>query len=82
MIAFWNRREVFIGASMSEFNKVMNDLSAIGIHHTWKVVSNIEGRGRTGTFGVDPALLKTYYVYVHKKDLEKALHLLNRQGSN
>lgn len=80
MIMFWNKREVFVGASMSDFNRVMNYLSDLGIKHTWRVVSNIEGRGRTGTFGVDPDLLKTYYVYVHRKDLEKALHLLNRQG--
>lgn len=78
MIMFWNKREVFVGASMVDFNRVLNDLSAKGIYHTYKVVSNIEGRGRTGTFGVDPDLLKTYYVYVDKKDLEKALHLIGR----
>ena len=78
MIMFWNRREVFVGARMKDLNRVMDDLSANSIYHTYKVVSNIEGRGRTGTFGVDPDLLRTYYVYVHKKDLEKALHLIGR----
>ncbi|WP_209460131.1 hypothetical protein [Youngiibacter multivorans] len=78
MIMFWNKREVFVGASMRDFNRVMDDLASNGIYRTYRVVSNIEGRGRTGTFGTDPDLLKTYYVYVHKKDLENALHLIGR----
>lgn len=88
MLWFFNRKEVYTGFSLSDFARVRDTLAANGIRYETKVV-DMSGRGR----GVRSALFATerysssagytsyskqYYVYVHKDDCDRAVHLLSR----
>ncbi|MGB4589160.1 MAG: hypothetical protein WBI17_08020 [Clostridiaceae bacterium] len=83
MIMIWNRKEVFVGNSLQRFNEARNKLSSNGIKYVYKVVDSTSpsyfgssNRARTGTFGINMDLAKTYYLYVHKKDYSHAQALL------
>jgi hypothetical protein len=83
MIMIWNRREVFIGNSSQRFDEVRYKLSSKSIKHDYKIVDSTSpsyfgssNRARTGTYGVNMDLTKTYYIYVHKNDYDKAQALL------
>lgn len=79
MIMIWNRREVFVGNSLQTFNEVRYKLSSNKIKYDYKIVDSTSpnffgssNRARTGTYGVNMDLTKTYYIYVHKNDYDKA----------
>ena len=78
MIAFWNRKEVYMGYSMSECSEIRGVLSANQIKYTYKVVNPFasSGRGTRGSFGENHELSHMYYVYVHVKDYEWASKLI------
>ena len=84
MITFFNRKEIFVGSSIDQFNNVRERLRQNNIKYTYRVMdrnsSNVVGsqRGRTGTLGQDLNISKTYYLYVHKKDYEQAIGLIGR----
>lgn len=84
MITFFNRKEIFVGSSIDQFNNVRERLIQNNIKYTYRVMdrnsSNVVGsqRGRTGTLGQDLNISKTYYLYVHKKDYEQAIGLIGR----
>ncbi len=78
---FWERREVYMGLSMEKCGKVRDKLTAAGIPYRYRTVNNsqaslISRRARTGTFGEKSEFAITYYVYVHKKDYERAGQVL------
>ncbi len=68
---------------MQKFSEVRNTLAVNHIEYDYKVVdlesTNIARSIRpiTGSFGVNPEYTNTYYVYVHKKDYDKACAVLN-----
>ena len=83
MIMIWNRKEVFVGNSLQEFNKVRDNLSSNGIKYEYKVVDTTSSsyfgssnRARTGSFGINMDVVKTYYIYVHKNNYNNAIALL------
>lgn len=82
MIAIWSRREVYVGNSLQRFDEIRYKLSANKIKYDYKIVDHTSpsfgssNRARTGNFGINMALAKTYYIYVHKKDYDKAQALL------
>lgn len=78
MIMFWNRKEVFIGNSLQEFNETRNILVFNGIKYKYRIVDNSGSGGlrRTGNFGMNMDYLKTYYIYVHRDDYARASTLL------
>ena len=59
MITFFNRKEIFVGSSIDQFNNVRERLIQNNIKYTYRVMdrnsSNVVGsqRGRTGTLGKD-----------------------------
>ena len=67
MILFWNRREVWFGSDLDGFKNVRDVLRDNRI----KFVYRIRTRGAAGA-----GVTRTYYVYIHKKDLEEAEFLL------
>jgi hypothetical protein len=79
MIMIWNRKEVFIGNSLQEFNEVRDKLSSNRLKYVYKIVDSTSpsyfgssNRARMGTYGVNMDYTKTYYLYVHKKDYDMA----------
>jgi len=82
MIGFWNRREVFIGNSLQKFSETREMLEGNAIKYKYKVASDSHKsafattRARTSSFGQNMDFSRTYYIYVHKKDYEKASFIL------
>lgn len=79
MIMIWSRKEVFVGNSSQRFDEVRNKLSSNRIKYDYKIVDSTSpsylgssNRARTGTYGVNMDYTKTYYIYVHKTDYDKA----------
>ena len=69
MIAFWNRREVFAGTGLKEFNRARDILDANKISYDYKY-------GNAGSLSIPDQSFQQgaaqCYIYVHKKDCEKA----------
>lgn len=85
MLSVFNRREVYVTQNMKKQAEVRDTLAAAGINYTFKVCSR---GGPLGCFGMNPlatSLLAreecSYTFYVHKKDYEWALSLLQRIGN-
>ncbi|NMA66899.1 MAG: hypothetical protein GX957_11815 [Clostridiaceae bacterium] len=76
---------IHIGYSIEELSKVRKSLENEGIKYSYKVV-NRSGqwsgrgtrRGEFGSYGTNMDYEKQYTVYVHRKDFEKAKHIVNR----
>ena len=77
MITIFNRKEVFTTMDMNQQVDIRNILVANGIKYIVKV-SNLQrgSRARTGSFGIKQNYAYIYKIYVHKKDHERALHLI------
>lgn len=79
---FWNRREVLVTNSQERFIRARDVLAQNGIRYDFGVKnSNMttlgDSRGREpDRYMQDPGVYNLYYVYVHKKDAERAKHLL------
>lgn len=79
MIGFWNRKEVYMGQSMSRYNDIRDILSDNEIKYTYKVVNrnSLTGRSTRGSIGERTELAYMYYVYVHRDDYERAYGMIN-----
>lgn len=80
---FWNQKEVFVGNSMQKFSEIRYALSSNKIDYKYNIVNHessmITGsiRSKAGSFGENIDYSNLYYVYVHKKDYEKACAILH-----
>lgn len=77
---FWQRKEVLITFSIDEFNRAKDMLAANQIFYDWKITPEC-GRGRNRTMGtsfMDLSVLRQYYLYVNKKEYERAEHLVKK----
>ena len=84
MIMIWNRKEIFVGNSLQRFDEIRSRLSLNKIKYDYKIVDSTSSgyfgpsnRARTGTYGLNMNYAKTYYIYVHKNDCDRAQALLN-----
>ena len=81
----WNRKEVFVGNTLKEFDEVVYKISSINVKYDYKIVDSTSpsffgssNRARTGTLGLNMDYTKTYYIYVHKKNYDKVQELLRK----
>lgn len=74
MIAFWNRKEVYTGWDAARRNEVIDRLQQQKIPYiTRQTGAASSGRsGNRGVPGVRTDAQIQYYVYVHKKDYDRA----------
>ncbi len=72
---FWNKIEVYCGFSLTEFCELRDILASKGIPYSCRLV-NMNSR-RFGTLGQKPGLDTQYYLYIHKKDYDNAIHYLH-----
>ena len=77
MIFFWNRKEVYFGTSLQKFGEVQSLLSANKLNFTYRII-NMNGSSSLGRVGQKAELAYEYYIYVHKKDYEDALSVINK----
>ncbi|MEA4970679.1 MAG: hypothetical protein VB051_09160 [Candidatus Pelethousia sp.] len=77
MINIFNRREVCLTRSMDEQARVRSLLNGLGIE-THTISGNLNRAGRHhGIPGIDLESAYEYYVYVHKKDYDRARQALH-----
>lgn len=70
---------VYIGYSLEELSKVRECLSLDNIKYDYKVDSHSShSRGRYGSFGINVNYENQYYVYVKRKDFERAKYLVDK----
>lgn len=83
MITIFNRKELTVCYNMKRQAKIREILNVNGIDYRVRVVyhnSSAMRSGATGVYGQKADTAYTYYVYVHKKDYERAKYLVNSQG--
>lgn len=85
MIMIWNRKELFVGNAMQRFNEIRYALAANKIDYTYRIVNSatptmfgVSNQSRNGTFGVNMDYTRTYYLYVNKRDYDKAQGVLHK----
>ena len=83
MIFLWNRKEVYNGFSMKEFNRIRDILSVKGIQYDFRTINRSASsgfgstRGRMGSFGENLNYSYQYYLYVHKNNYDNAIFAIN-----
>lgn len=84
MIFFWNKQEVYVGNSMKRFAEIREILAQLNIEYSYKLVNHesarIAGSNRSmrGSAGESTENGTIYYVYVHKKDFDRAIGSLQQ----
>ena len=83
MLTLFNRKELLITFSVAEQNRVRDILAQHRIDYRVRVVNPSArstfvdvGRSRTGSFGINPDCAYQYYIYVHRKDYDRARSLI------
>ncbi len=78
MLTIFNRRELVVTQSMERQAEVRNILAANGIAYTVRTTNRQGGIQRVNMWsaGFNQSFAWEYKIYVHKKDLEYALHLI------
>lgn len=72
---FWNRVEIYCGFSLKEFSELRNALAAQGIRYDYRIVNNSPTSNRIlFSMGTDLKYQSMYYLYVHHKDYDRAMH--------
>ena len=83
---FWRRREVYMGAAAEEYTAVRRKLAAANIPYDLKAVnrfgSTLGGgfaspRSLTGAMEERTEYMNLFYVYVDKKDYDRAMQVLH-----
>lgn len=78
MLTIFNRREVYLTRSIEEQQRVCSLLNGQGIE-TRIISANLGTAGRHhGLPGIDLQSAYGYYVYVHKRDYDKARRALGK----
>jgi hypothetical protein len=77
---FLNRREVYHGFSLKEQAEVRSILKVNQVKYNYRIINF--GSKTRGNLGLNKKYELEYYIYVHKKDYDNALHLLGRQRSS
>ena len=70
----FNRREIYITMDVEKFNLVRNILNKENIRYTYKTINTVGAQLGKGfeSVGLNSNYMFHYYIYVHKKDLERA----------
>lgn len=71
---FWKRIEIYCGFSQKDFSEFRNALALSNIPYDYKIVTDTPRHHRIRM--IDSNLNRTtlYYLYVHSKDYDKAMH--------
>ena len=81
---FWRRKEVYMGASVQEYTAVRGKLAAASIRYDIKAVNRFGfgggssfSRSMGGSMGERTEYMNLYYVYVDKKDYDRAMQVIH-----
>lgn len=69
----FNKRELFLTMDMEKFNIATSILKKEEINYSYKTINAVGYRsGRVESVGLNSNYMFQYYIYVHKKDYDKA----------
>lgn len=73
----FNRKEIYITMDPQKFSQVTSQLACDNIRYVYKI-HNTSGvtSGSVQSIGLNSSCMLQYYVYVHKRDYEKACFAL------
>jgi len=79
----WNRKNIYVGWSLQDYNKIIDCLIKNNIKYDCRVVDNgVRGRdGRnsySGNLCEDSRYMLMYYIYVNKNNFDEAKHIINQ----
>ena len=83
MIKNYNRAELYLTYDMNERVRICDILNANEIDYHLKTINPTAStlgssrRASSGTFGLNMDVMYEYHIYVHKRDLELATHLIH-----
>jgi hypothetical protein len=77
MITVWNRHEVYVGFDMKRFNQILDLLAMEKIKYKYRTINHTSRGLSTTGMNLDFSIM--YYVYVHKKDADRARQLVGSQ---
>ena len=83
MLFILNRKEIYNGFSIKEFNRIKDILSVKGIQYDFRTVNRTTSsgfdstRGRIGSMGEKLEYSYEYYIYVKKNNYDEALFVIN-----
>ena len=81
MITIFNRREVLLTREAAAYDDARSRLQAAGIAYQTRCRDMLRGRGGRNSrsnFGLNQEFLYEYTIYVHREDVERAKHILQR----
>ena len=85
MITVFNRKNIYVGFDLKKYSDIRNTLGEHGINYTTSVKNRLGQwagsgrgtlRGQTGSLGQSPDMTYEYEVFVHNKDYEEAMRLI------
>lgn len=78
---FWQKKEVLVTFSLEDFCRVKEALAANHMEYDWRIKPEAgSGRDRTmGTAFMDQTVLRQYYLYVKRRDYEKAEVIMRQE---
>ncbi len=80
---FWKRVEIYCGNSLNEFSELRDALASKGIEYDYKRIDhNAIRNNRHGNIATLPKRETLYYLYVHHKDYDEAMHLTSNRSRN
>lgn len=87
MLFIWNRREVYNGFSMEDFNRIKDILAQKGIEYDFKTINRStsslfdSNRARIGSMGENLKYSYEYYIYVNKAKYDDAIYAINNPSN-
>ena len=85
MITIFNRKELYLTYSINDQAIIRGILSQNNIEYYVKTVNRMSSsffasgnRGRRGSFGQNMDVNYQYIIYVHKKDYDNAMYIINK----
>lgn len=76
---FWNKIEIYSGSSLKEFTDLRNSLDAADIRYDYRTkhYSSVNVRNKRHTLYSKGDV--KYYLYIHQKDYDYAMHLTSNR---
>ncbi|HHV13094.1 MAG TPA: hypothetical protein GXX75_22745 [Clostridiales bacterium] len=78
---FWNRVEIYSGPSLEEFSDLRSSLAGAKIKYDYRMKQPAAINTRHKLLPRDPSPDTRYYLYIHQKDYEHAMHLTSNRQS-
>ncbi len=78
---FWNRVEIYSGPSLKEFSDLRSSLAEARIKYDYRMKQHPAINTQHRLLPRNPSSDTKYYLYIHQKDYDHAMHLTSNRRS-